>query len=76
MAGPGLGRTWAGPEKDVTDLDSKGKLDWSSYQTKIPSKDGKHLHVVFTDYDDNKNSPDPKRFYNPRYAQLVSNEWK
>jgi len=70
------GRTWVGPEKDVTDLDSKGKLDWSSYQTKIPSKDGKHLHVVYTDYDDNKNSPDPKRFYNPRYDQLATNEWK
>ena len=28
------GRTWAGPEKDVTDLDSKGKLDCSFYQTK------------------------------------------
>jgi hypothetical protein len=32
--------------------------------------------VVYTDYDDNKNAPDPKRFYNPRYDQEVSNEWK
>ena len=70
------GKTWTGPQKDVTDLDSKGKLDWSSYQTKLPSKDGKHLHVVYTDYDDNKNSPNDQRFYNPRYDQLASNEWK
>ncbi|HIG26345.1 MAG TPA: hypothetical protein EYQ50_00535 [Verrucomicrobiales bacterium] len=70
------GRTWAGPEKDVIDLDIKGRLDWSSYHTKLASKDGKYLHVVYTDYDDNKNSPDPKRFFNPRYDQEVSNEWK
>lgn len=70
------GKTWQGPENDVTDLDSKGKLDWSSYQTKLPSKDGKHLHVVYTDYDDNKNLPNDQRFYNPRYDQLASNEWK
>ena len=70
------GRTWTGPEKDVTDLDRKGRLDWSSYHTKLPSRDGKFLHVVYTDYDDNKNSPDPSRFYNPRYNQEVSNEWK
>ena len=70
------GRSWIGPENDVTDLDSKGRLDWSSYQTKLASKDGKYLHVVYTDYDDNKNSPDPQRFFNPRYDQLASNEWK
>ncbi|MCP4509650.1 MAG: hypothetical protein GY826_25010, partial [Fuerstiella sp.] len=70
------GRTWIGPENDVTDLDSKGRLDWSSYQTKLPGKDGKHLHVVYTDYDDNKNSPDPQRFFNPRYDGLATNEWK
>lgn len=70
------GQTWHGPENDVTDLDAKGRLDWSSYQTKLPSKDGKHLHVVYTDYDDNKNSPDPRRFFNPRYKTLASNEWK
>ena len=60
----------------MTDLDAKGRLDWSSYQVKIPSRDGKRLHVVFTDYDDNKNSPAPQRFYNPRYDRLVNNEWK
>ena len=70
------GKTWIGPENDVTDLDSKGRLDWSSYQTKLPSADGKHLHVVYTDYDDNKTSPDPQRFFNPRYNELASNEWK
>ena len=70
------GKTWSGPERDVTDLDFKGRLDWSSYQVKIPSRDGKRLHVVFTDYDDNKNSPAPQRFYNPRYDRLVNNEWK
>ncbi len=70
------GKTWHGPDRDVTDLDSKGRLDWSSYQTKLPSKDGKYLHVVYTDYDDNKNSPDAQRFFNPRYNTLASNEWK
>ena len=70
------GNTWSGPANDVTDLDSKGRLDWSSYQTKLPSKDGRSLHVVYTDYDDNKHSPDPQRFYNPRYDALASNEWK
>ncbi len=70
------GITWSGPEQDVTDLDLKGRVDWSSYQTKLPSKDGRFLHVVFTDYDDNKHSPTSERFYNPRYDQEVSNEWK
>ena len=70
------GHTWSGPESDVTDLDSRGKLDWSSYQTKAISRDGRYLHVVYTDYDDNKHQPRPERFYNPRYRQEVSNEWK
>ena len=69
------GETWTGPEADVTDLDITGRTDWSSYQSKLPSKDGKYLHVVYTDYDDNK-SENPKRFFNPRYNQAVSNEWK
>ena len=69
------GRTWSGPEDDVTDLDSRGRTEWSSYQTKLPSKDGRHLHVVFTDYDDVK-SNDPKRLFNERYKQPVSNAWK
>ena len=70
------GRTWVGPTQDVTDLDAGGRLDWSSYQTKIPSRDGRFLHVVYTDYDDNKHRPDPKRFFNPRYRREVGNEWK
>ena len=70
------GKTWIGPETDVTDLDAGGRLDWSSYQTKLRSRDGKYLHVVYTDYDDNKNAPDPSRFFNPRYNAEVPNEWK
>ena len=69
------GKTWAGPVRDVTDMDIKGRFEWSSYQTKLPSRDGKFLHVAFITYDDNK-SNDPKRFYNPRYDQAVKNEWK
>lgn len=69
------GKTWTGPENDVTDLDSKGRFEWSSYQTKLPSKDGRYLHVAFMDYDDNKHG-DPKRYYNARYKKAVSNEWK
>ncbi|MDB4694953.1 BNR repeat-containing protein [bacterium] len=70
------GESWSGPESDVTDMDAKGRLDWSSYQTKISSRDKGSLHVVYTDYDDNKNQVDPRRFYNPKYDTLVSNEWK
>jgi hypothetical protein len=69
------GRTWSGPEKDVIDLDIGGRPEWSSYQCKLPSKDGKYLHVVYVDYDDVK-SNDPQRLFNPRYNQAVSNEWK
>ena len=70
------GLTWTGPKVDVTDLDSRGRLDWSSYQTKIPGRDRRYLHVVYTDYDDNKQNADPQRFFNPKYNALVSNEWK
>jgi len=69
------GRTWTGPADDVTDLDCKGRFEWSSYQCKLPSRDGRYLHVVFMAYDDNK-SNDPERFYNPRYDQAVGNGWK
>ena len=69
------GESWIGPEKDVTDLDSKGRFEWSSYQCKLPGKDGRFLHVVFTAYDDNRQS-EPERFYNSRYKKGVSNEWK
>jgi len=69
------GKTWTGPARDVTDMDSRGRTEWSSYHTELPSPDGKFLHVAFIAYDDNK-SNDPKRFYNPRYDRAVSNEWK
>ena len=69
------GKTWAGPANDVTDMDIKGRTEWSSYQCILPSKDGRYLHVVFVSYDDVK-SNDPKRLYNPRYDQPVTNEWK
>ncbi|MBW7990777.1 MAG: hypothetical protein FVQ84_12290 [Planctomycetes bacterium] len=69
------GKTWLGPAKDVTDMDIKGRFEWSSYQCKLPSQDGRFLHVVFIACDDNK-SDDPKRYYNPRYKNQVSNEWK
>ncbi len=69
------GTTWTGPASDVTDMDINGRTEWSSYQTTLPSRDGKFLHVVFMTYDDNK-SDDLKRYYNPRYARAVSNEWK
>lgn len=69
------GKTWVGPEKDVTDLDSEGRFEWSSYQCKLPGKDGRFLHVVFIAYYDNRKN-DPKRYYNSRYKKAVSNEWK
>jgi len=69
------GKTWTGPARDVTDMDIKGRFEWSSYHTVLPSEDRKFLHVAFMSYDDNK-SNDPKRFYNPRYDRAVANEWK
>lgn len=70
------GKTWVGPEQDVTDLDIKGRTDWSSYRTVLPSRDGRYLHMVYMDYDDNKTQPNPDRFFNSRYDKRVSNEWK
>ncbi len=69
------GKTWIGPAKDVTDMDIKGRFEWSSYQCTLPSQDGRFLHVVFIAYDDNRKD-DPQRYYNPRYKHEVSNEWK
>lgn len=70
------GKMWTGPENDVVDLNMGGETkaennkpgleEWSSYQTCLPSKDGKFLHVAFCYYDDNKKSV-PEKFYNPRY---------
>ncbi len=70
------GKTWTGPEKDVTDLNGKGRIDWSSYRTVLPSRDRKYLHMVYTDYDDYITKKTPDRLFNPRYDQIVSNEWK
>lgn len=74
------GKTWTGPDNDVTDMDINGRRDWSSYQTKLLSKDGNFLHVAFMTYDDVKTDDPEKteaeRFYNPRYDKTVSNEWK
>lgn len=69
------GETWTGPAQDVTDMDIAGRLEWSSYQSKLVSADGRFLHVVFTSYDDVK-SNHPKRLYNARYDQPVKNDWK
>ncbi|MCD6353992.1 MAG: BNR-4 repeat-containing protein [Prolixibacteraceae bacterium] len=70
------GKTWTGPEKDVVDLNMGGETkaennkpgieEWASYQTCLPGKDGKFLHVAFCYYDDNKKNI-PEKFYNPRY---------
>ncbi len=69
------GKTWIGPAKDVTDMDIKGRFEWSSYQCTLPSQDGRFLHVVFIAYDDNRKNY-PQRYYNPRYKHEVSNGWK
>ena len=69
------GKSWTGPENDVTNLDIYNHPEWSSYQAKILSPDKKTLYVVFTDYDDVK-SNDPKRLYNPKYDMPVRNDWK
>jgi hypothetical protein len=69
------GRSWSGPEKDVTDLDSKGRFEWSSYHTVLPDQAGQQLHVAFIAYDDNREH-DPERYFNVRYQKKVSNEWK
>jgi hypothetical protein len=69
------GETWSGPKDDLTDLDLLAYPEWSSYHGKVISRDGRYLHVGYTDYDDVK-SNDPQRLFNPRYGQPVSNEWK
>ena len=70
------GKTWTGPKKDVTDLNAKGRIDWSSYRTVLPSEDGKYLHMVYADYDDYITKKTPDRLFNPRYDRIVDNEWK
>ncbi len=71
------GKTWEGLANDVTDMDLNFKRwpEWASYQSKLPSSDGRSLYVCFMSYDDVK-SNDPERLYNPRYKQPVMNGWK
>lgn len=79
------GKTWSGPENDVTDLNMGGETkeennragltEMASYQTCLPSKDGKFLHVAFCYYDDNKKSI-PEKFYNPRYQTKKNLDFK
>ncbi|MFC1764939.1 BNR-4 repeat-containing protein [Planctomycetota bacterium] len=56
------GKTWEGPESDVTDLDIRGGMDtdWSIYCAKAVSKDGNYLHVGFIAYDDYKRPRSPE----------------
>ncbi len=63
-------------QQDVIDLDSRGRTDWSSYRTALPSEDGRYLHMVYTDYDDYITELTPDRLYNPRYDRVVGNDWK
>ncbi len=69
------GQSWTLRPEPVTNLDMIAYPEWSSYQTKLPSADGKYLYVVFMDYDDNKKNIAP-RMYNPRYKKDVGNGWK
>lgn len=50
----------------IAENNKPGMEEWSSYQTCLPGKDGKFLHVAFCYYDDNKKNIREK-FYNPRY---------
>jgi len=79
------GKTWSGPKKDVVDLNMGGETqeennkiglpEWASYQTCLPSKDGKFLHLAFCYYDDNKSNI-PEKFYNPRYRTVKNLDFK
>ena len=73
------GNTWQTPEYSVVDLNDMGELadvsfadmdEASSYQTYLPDKDGKSIHVAFIYYDDNKGEL-PEKFYNPLYKRSV-----
>lgn len=67
---------WKNPPHDIVDLNKGDNLmekeykemdEASSYQTYLPSKDGKSLHIAFLYYDDNKGNL-PEKFVNPRYG--------
>jgi len=73
------GKSWHAPENSVVDLNDKGELadvpytvmdEASSYQTYLPGKDGKSIHVAFIYYDDNKGEL-PEKYYNPLYKRSV-----
>ena len=74
------GETWRTPEEAVADMDAAGRFEWSSYQTKLLSQDGRTLHVAFIVYDDCKfEDPDramSDRLYNPRYREKTGQDWK
>jgi hypothetical protein len=79
------GKTWLGPKNNVVDLNAGGETqeennkiglpEWASYQTCLPSKDGKFLHLAFCYYDDNKSNI-PEKFYNPRYGTEKNLDFK
>jgi len=73
------GTTWQTPKNPVVDLNNGDDFmdkphaemdEASSYQTYLPSKDGKSIHVAFMYYDDNKRSIAEKS-YNPLYKRDV-----
>ena len=82
------GKTWQGPENDVTDLDLRGGLDtdWSIYTAKAVSRDGQTLHIGFIAYDDYKRPRSPKeiasgkldqtRLHNPLYDNRKTSNYK
>ncbi len=74
------GATWTTPEFAVTDMDAKGRFEWSSYQAGLLSQDGKSLHVAFMSYDDcvdeDPARPMLDRLHNPRYNEATGQEWK
>ena len=74
------GATWRTCDRAVTDMDVAGRFEWSSYQTKLLSQDGKSLHVAFIVYDDCRfEDPDramSDRLFNPRYEEATHQDWK
>jgi len=73
------GKSWEGPENDVTDLDIELGMDtdWSIYPGKAVSNDRNYLHIGFFAYDDYKRLRSPEeiasgeldktRLHNPLY---------
>ena len=65
--------------KRLKDMDVAGRFEWSSYQTKLLSQDGKTLHVAFIVYDDCK-FEDPDRAMSDRlqslYREKTGQDWK